>query len=68
MATFLATYRPICASAHGRQAVADFGIPPFVDASCRREPDFESSFPSISALCRGRQFAPRLHADDVVVT
>jgi len=42
-------------------------MPPFVDASCRREPDFESCYPSISALCRFRKFAPRLHPDDVIV-
>lgn len=30
-------------------------------------PDFESPFPSISALCRARLFAPRLHPDDLAV-
>jgi hypothetical protein len=66
MTAFLATYRPISSSRTGREAVAQFGIPPFVDASCRREPDFQSPSPSISALCRGRKFAPRLHPGDVV--
>jgi len=54
MTSFLATYRPISASWRGRNAVTRYGIPPYVDASCRREPDFESPLPSISALCRVR--------------
>lgn len=67
MTRFLCTYRPICASPEGRQAIERFAIPPFVDASCRREPDFESRLPSISALCRGGMFAPRLKPGDTVV-
>ncbi len=64
---FLCTYRPICESPEGRQAVERFGIPPFVDASCRREPDFESRLPSITALCRAGLFAPRLRPGHSVV-
>lgn len=41
-------------------------MPAFIDGSCRREPDFESRFPSITAACRGRNFAPRLHVGDRV--
>lgn len=67
MSQFLCTYRPICASPEGQQAIERFGIPPFVDASCRREPDFESRLPSITALCRGGLFAPRLRPGDSVV-
>jgi hypothetical protein len=44
-----------------------FRLPPFIDGSCRREPDFESAFPSISALCRGANFAPRLQRNDTAV-
>ena len=43
------------------------GIPPYVDDSCRREPDFESEYPSITALCRAGNFAPRLNELDVIV-
>jgi hypothetical protein len=39
-------------------------IPPFVDGSCRREPDFQSQFPSITATCRAGKFAPRLRVGD----
>ncbi len=39
----------------------------FVDASCRREPDFEAAPPTISAVCRERFFAPRLRRHAVVV-
>ncbi len=64
---FLCSYRPLAESALGRRAVNQFGLPPFVDASCRREPGFESKFPSISALCRCGYFAPRLQIGDTVV-
>lgn len=63
---FLVTYRPLVQTSYGRQAVRTHAIPPFIDGSCRREPDFESSFPSITATCRGGNFAPRLRAGDRV--
>jgi hypothetical protein len=61
---FLATYRPLVRSSSGRQAIREHALPPFIDGSCRREPDFESSFPSITATCRGGNFAPRLQGGD----
>lgn len=63
---FLATFRPLCATAAGRAAVERRGCPPFVDGSCRREPDFEATRPAITALSRGAQFAPRLRVGDHV--
>lgn len=41
-----------------------FGIAPFVDGSCRREPDLDSVWPAITALCRASLFAPRLQVGD----
>lgn len=67
MSCFLVSYRPLAATAQGRLAAATHGIPPFVDGSCRREPDFESVMPSVSALCRANMFAPRLRKGDEVV-
>jgi hypothetical protein len=64
---FLATYRPLCRTRAGQEAVARFGIPPYVDGSCRREPDLEAQHPTITALCRAGQFAPRLREGDHVV-
>ncbi|HEY3911203.1 MAG TPA: hypothetical protein VGM07_15125 [Stellaceae bacterium] len=66
MSDYLCSYRPLTASASGRKAVAGDGLPPFIDGSCRREPDFQIAMPSISALCRGRNFAPRLRPGDRV--
>lgn len=48
-------------------ASARFHLPPYVDGSCRREPDLEIEFPAISALCRAGHFAPRLLVGDEVV-
>jgi hypothetical protein len=67
MAIYLNSYRPLVARAAGRVAIHTYGLPPFIDGSCRREPDFQSPFPSISALCRFDKFAPRLQEDDYVV-
>jgi hypothetical protein len=64
---YLCSYRPLISTEQGRIAASTFLLPPFVDGSCRREPDFESRFPSISALCRFRLFAPRLHENDTVI-
>jgi hypothetical protein len=64
---YLTTFRPLRRTAAGRRAIAKCDLPPFVDDSCRREPDFQSRFPSISALCRGTLFAPKLRIDDVAV-
>jgi hypothetical protein len=63
----LNSFRPLCWTELGERAIATYHYPPFIDASCRREPDFENPFPSISALCRQGQFAPHLEKNDVVV-
>ncbi len=49
------------------KAISDYNLPPFIDGSCRREPDFESRFPSITSLCRGGKFAPKLLPGDLVI-
>ena len=64
---YLNSYRPLVMNGRGRTAIHKYGFPPFVDYSCRREPDFESKFPSITTLCRGSNFAPRLNETDIVV-
>lgn len=63
---FLATYRPLLRNTNGRRAIREHALPLFIDGSCRREPDFESRFPSITATCRGGNFAPRLQVGDRV--
>ena len=60
------TFHPLVENAAGREAIRTHGLPPFIDGSCRREPDFQAVVPSISALCRGRNFAPRLWPGDRV--
>ena len=64
---FLNSYNPLVKNVRGKSAIREYGIPPYVDNSCRREPDFESAYPSITALCRGRNFAPRINESDVIV-
>lgn len=67
MTAFLVVYRPLIDRRAGRIAAERFSLPPFLDGSCRREPDFESELPSISTLCRGRTFAPRVRVGDMAV-
>jgi hypothetical protein len=63
---FVATYRPICGTRAGRAAIARYGLPPFIDGSCRREPDLQLPFPAITALCRAGNFAPRLQVGSYI--
>lgn len=64
---FLNSYTPICTSKKGRVAIDTHNIPPFADASCRREPDLEHRWPSITSTCRFRHFVPRLEKGDKIV-
>ena len=64
---FLTTYHPLIIRKEGQIAAQTYNLPPFVDASCRREPDLEHKFPSISAICHAAGFAPRLHVGDTAV-
>jgi hypothetical protein len=61
------SFHPLCCNEFGLNAIRELQLPPFIDASCRREPDLENPFPSISALCRQSIFAPHLHVNDIVV-
>lgn len=63
----LNSYRPLCLTQTGLNAIEKYNLHPFIDASCRREPDFENPYPSISALCRQGQFATHLRKNDIVV-
>ena len=63
---YINEFRPLAETSHGRTAITQYSLPPFVDASCRREPDLESEDPSITALCREGHFAPHLNDGDLV--
>jgi len=63
---YLITYSPLANSKYGRGVAAKHGISPYVDASCRREPDFELDRPFISGLCRP-SFVAALDVGDVLV-
>jgi hypothetical protein len=65
-AFYINTYRPLVDSRAGRHASQQYGLPPFVDGSIRREPDLEHEYPAITCLCRAGKFAPRLEVDDIV--
>ncbi len=67
MSIYLVTYRPLNINQPGRKAVRKHNLPPYIDGGCRREPDLQSAFPSISAVCRAGKFAPRLKVGDTVV-
>ena len=64
---YLASFKPLNINRYGRKAIETFRLPPYVDGSCRREPDFESKFPSVSTVCRSTKFVPRLHEGDTIV-
>lgn len=60
---YLNSYKPLVRNKAGKRAIERFDLPPFIDGSIRREPDFQSANPSITALCRPN-FAPRLREGD----
>lgn len=64
---YLVSFHPLCSTSAGRHAVKIYDLPGFIDSACRREPDLESDFPSITALCRAGKFAPRLNQGDRVL-
>jgi hypothetical protein len=63
---YLNSYHPLCSEPSGQSTIKRHKLPPFVDGSCRREPDFQSAFPSVTALCRRKKFAPRVFEDDSI--
>jgi hypothetical protein len=67
MSNYLVTFHPLSSTRAGRLACDRFGLPAYIDGSCRREPDLENPFPSITALCRAGKFAPRLEVNDRVL-
>lgn len=52
MKVFLCSYHPLCKSAKGREICETYGLAPYLDASIRREPDFQCPLPAITGLCR----------------
>src|SRR5579864_7714454 len=63
---YLFSYCPLANSKYGREVATRNGIPPYVDASCRREPDFELASPFVSGLCRPN-FIATLNVGDLLV-
>lgn len=67
MSTYLITFHPLCETPIGRSAIKRHRFKPYEDGSCRREPDFNSRYPSITSLCRGTRFVRNLKPDDLVL-
>lgn len=67
MSVFLNSFTPLAVNPNGREAVRVHNLPPFIDGSCRREPDFENPFPAITGLCRTDRLVPRLSVGDLVI-
>jgi len=63
---YLVSFHPLASTTQGRHASKSHGLPPYIDGSCRREPNLESEFPSITALCRAGKFAPHLQRGDLI--
>jgi hypothetical protein len=67
MSGYLVTFRPIRDTLSGRRAIKRYRYPSYIDGSCRREPDLQSRYPSISSLCRAARFVPRLNRGDEIL-
>jgi len=66
MQHYLRTFHPLCSTNAGVEAVENHQLPPYIDGSCRREPDFQNQFPCITGLCTPR-FSKLLNVGDIVV-
>jgi len=66
MAVYFSSFYPLCCTDAGRTAVLKYGLPPFIDGSCRREPDFEHPFPALTGLCRPG-FSAKLKKGEIVI-
>lgn len=67
MGIFLNSFNPLCSTRRGRVASEKYSLPPFIDGSCRREPDLESEFPPITGICRKSKLLSRLAVGDIVI-
>jgi hypothetical protein len=63
---YLNSFNPLCCNKIGLKAIENYNFPNYIDGSCRREPDFENEFPSITGLCRPG-FAEKLNEKDIIV-
>jgi hypothetical protein len=52
MQCWVNTYHPLADTPDGPWASKEPTLPRFADASCRREPDLEAEYPTITGLCR----------------
>ncbi len=66
MRTYIVAFKPISSTPHGLSACSRYTLPPFIDGSCRREPDLQSAFPSITCCCRP-PLAKRLQVGDQLI-
>jgi hypothetical protein len=62
----MTSFYPIVFNEAGQTAVKDHNLPPYIDGSCRREPDLEQDCPAITGLCRPG-FAAKLKVGDIVI-
>lgn len=67
MDVYLNSFTPLCTTKKGRESSTLYKLPPFVDGSCRREPDFEKEKPPITGLCRPGKLIPRLKPKDLII-
>lgn len=63
---YLSSFSPLCSTRAGKKAIERYNIPPYIDGSCRREPDFENELPCITGLCRPG-FAEKLNEGDEII-
>ncbi len=63
---YINSFYPLCYNKRGINAIKHYNLSPYIDGSCRREPDFEHQLPCITGLCRPG-FAEKLKEKDTVI-
>lgn len=67
MRSWVVSFHPLASTSGGLQSILQHNLRPFIDGSCRSEPDLLALFPSVSGLCRERYFVPRVHVGDEIL-
>lgn len=67
MNCYLCFYDPLIATKQGRRALFTHPLPSFIDGSCRREPDLDLDYPSVSSIRDGQSLVPNLRVGDKLV-
>jgi hypothetical protein len=67
VSSWIVSFHPLACTRGGLESIAQYKLRPFIDGSCRSEPDLLAVYPSVTGLCRERYFIPRVRVGDEIL-